>query len=215
MTYSVIFEISQRIPEIALAAPAIPATAVMAVLAVREETRPLLRRTAWFWLGFAGLEWTVFQAAAIGALFGLFFGLLIGLPAIAGAAALFTRDPESIAETVAGRPRLGTVGFLFALLLSLVIAICGVGLWSAIGLQQSLAAGDAVVVEGPVEDAVNPTWGYETFTVDGHTYRYQDSPNYPGFHQTAANWGPIHNGVRVRVWSIGEVIVRLEVASDQ
>ena len=83
--------------------------------------------------------------------------------------------------------------------------------WSAVSLSRRLETGDTTVVSGTVENAGGGNWSYECFSVAGHKYCYDDSPASIGFHQTAANGGPIHDGVQVRVTSIGDVVVRLDI----
>ena len=93
---------------------------------------------------------------------------------------------------------------------------------SAFDLANQLAAGQATVVTGTVEDftASGQGWnggpkGPECFSLPGHRYCYDFNPISVGFNWTNVNGGPIHNGLHVRVSSIGDVIVRLEIADGQ
>ncbi len=69
------------------------------------------------------------------------------------------------------------------------------------------------VVEGPVTDFVpNPYKDAESFVVNGHRFSYAQAIVTTGFRQTAADGGPIREGLYVRISYSGNLILRLEVA---
>jgi hypothetical protein len=53
---------------------------------------------------------------------------------------------------------------------------------------------------------------FERFEVNGIRFGYLDMPHPKCFHTSAANDGPIHEGVPVRISYHGGCIVKLEVA---
>jgi hypothetical protein len=67
-------------------------------------------------------------------------------------------------------------------------------------------------VEGPVTDYTNNGRSFESFSVDGHRFSYDDNVVTSGFHTTAAHGGPIREGLYVRIAFSGNLILRLEVA---
>jgi hypothetical protein len=98
-------------------------------------------------------------------------------------------------------------------------------LWTAISLAATL--GDyltlrnamrnqtADVVEGVVTNFVPmPYSGHadESFEVQGRRFSYSDFRITAGFNNTKSHGGPIDEGVRVRIWRVGNRIARLEVA---
>jgi hypothetical protein len=89
----------------------------------------------------------------------------------------------------------------------------------AIGYQYlhdryTLNSGEAKYVEGVVENFVPmPYTGHadESFTVNGVTFSYSDYGVTPGFNNTASHGGPIKQGLYVRIWYVGDDILKLEI----
>lgn len=85
------------------------------------------------------------------------------------------------------------------------------------GAVWKLQTGDYAVVEGPVTDyEARPAegWGQKTeaFRVGGKRFEYHGAVVTPGFHQMAAQGGPIREGLKVRITYSGADILRLEAA---
>jgi hypothetical protein len=77
-------------------------------------------------------------------------------------------------------------------------------------------AGHYSVAEGIVEDfRPMPQGGHalESFSINGRQFTYSDFIASPGFHQTRLKGGPIQQGVRARIFYIGNDIARVEVAN--
>jgi hypothetical protein len=77
-----------------------------------------------------------------------------------------------------------------------------------------LKQGNYNVVEGPVTDFVPMAYGHkgERFTVSGQRFSYSDDIVTTGFHHAAADGGPIHEGLYVRISYVRNTILKLEVA---
>lgn len=212
MVYRVVFDISDRFPEAVIGGVAMACLAIVAVLALRRDWRSSLRRTSWLWLGLAAFLWAVLQVRNLGGPFGLASRALALIPLVVAALAFADREVR-LNEYVHARAR--SVAPIAAAAMLAILALEGCQQWPSFALQQRLAAGDVTVASGSVQSSFNPNWGTESFSVNGHRYTYVDSPYSIGFHQTAANGGPIHDGLQVRVSSIGDVIVRLEIADGE
>ena len=81
-------------------------------------------------------------------------------------------------------------------------------------LRTAMDEGRYEIVEGPVEQFdPRPPSGHkmESFVVGGQRFEYSDYVITPGFRKTQSRGGPIRKGVHVRVWHVGNDIVRLEV----
>jgi hypothetical protein len=209
----VVFDISERFPEAVIGVIAVVGAVAILVLALWQNGRAFLRATSWFWLSAGGILWAVFSVHNIGVPYGLLLGGAPSIPALA-MAFLAWRDVELRLDE-GHHPRARSVSPVVAAALLLLISLGGFQQLSAFDLARRLEAGDATVATGAVQDAQGNDGGYECFTVGGYRYCYNDGPTSVGFHQTAAYGGPIHNGLQVRVSSIGDVIVRLEIADGQ
>lgn len=51
----------------------------------------------------------------------------------------------------------------------------------------------------------------ESFEVQGRRFEYSDYSLAAGFSTTRSHGGPIHEGIRVKIWCEGNTIIRLEV----
>jgi len=110
-----------------------------------------------------------------------------------------------------GRTRVifGRIGFGFALFLTIGISAADVDNWWVI--PYGLRHGRYDVVEGPVTNFVpGGNHKVESFWVQGLRFVY-DSSDIPGFNETAAKGGPIHEGLYVRITYSDLQILRLEV----
>lgn len=205
MTYRLIFDVADRVPEIALGAAALVAL-VMVIGAGLWAFDDLLR------------AWPFTAAAAIG------IGLLQALSSQSlGAHAPFLLIPTFVvvAEVVRIRfpevdkqqlPR-GAAATMFATFLLLFDTLSGLSVLGAIGLSQQLRAGGAEQIEGQVTDFFEVTGGKnECISVSERRFCYSDWNSTPGFNRTRTLGGPISPGSQVRLWAIGQTIVRLEVA---
>lgn len=208
MTYHVVFDISSRIPDGIIGVLALCCLVAVGVLAIRNSGRGVLRRTSWIWLLAAGVLGAVFDMRNLGGSEGLLFALVFGGIALV-LAIQAARDEEFVLAARSVRAR--TVAAIVAPALLAFVGLEGVPQLQAWDLSSRLARGETTAETGVVHDHTNPNRGSETFWIGEHEYSYVDSPNYVGFHQTAANGGPIRDGLQVRITSIGDVIVRLEV----
>ena len=80
--------------------------------------------------------------------------------------------------------------------------------------SHALASGKASYVEGTVDNFVPmPYQGHanESFTVKGVPFSYSDYGVEAGFNQTSSHGGPIRQGLPVRIWYVGNEIVKLEI----
>jgi hypothetical protein len=53
--------------------------------------------------------------------------------------------------------------------------------------------------------------GWETFAVDGVSFKYSKYNITPGFHQLRSAGSPLYQGAYVKVWYINNAIARLEL----
>jgi hypothetical protein len=106
------------------------------------------------------------------------------------------------------------VGFLgFAVLWT--VTTFGATYIEYVQLRRTLASGAAVVIEGRVEDFdPMPYTGHkdESFVVAGKRFQYSDFDATSAFNNSKSHGGPIHEGLQVRVWYVGDRIVKLAVA---
>jgi hypothetical protein len=51
----------------------------------------------------------------------------------------------------------------------------------------------------------------ESFTVQNVTFSYHDNIETEGFNNRTSQGGPIHNGIHVRIWYLGNVILKLQI----
>jgi hypothetical protein len=82
-------------------------------------------------------------------------------------------------------------------------------------LSRVLDAGAASVVEGRVEDFhPMPYTGHqdESFVVAGRRFQYSDFEPTCAFNTGRSHGGPIEQGLQVRLWYVGDRIVRMAVA---
>ena len=78
----------------------------------------------------------------------------------------------------------------------------------------ALRDGRCAVVEGRVTGFVPPRYKSQTaesFNVGSQHFAYSDETVTAGFHISSSQGGPIHEGLYVRVTSLGNSIVRLEI----
>jgi hypothetical protein len=100
----------------------------------------------------------------------------------------------------------------FALLL---IVACRITVWRFNNFVRAYREGRYVVVEGTVDNFMSLNkfgHGKESFDVNGRHFTYSDFIDTPGFHKAAMFGGPIRSGMRVRIYSVGGQIARLETA---
>lgn len=213
MSYHTVFDISDRFPDAVIGLVALAGVVAFLVLSSRRYWRGPLSKTSWLWLGAGGILWALFQIHNTGIPSGLLFGG-IGAAIAFLLAGLAWRDLE-LPTRDGSHVRARSVAPVAAIAVLAATALLGCWQLSSFDLAGHLAAGDATVVTGTVEDAGGGNWAYECFSVSGHRYCYNDSASSVGFHQSAANGGPIHDGLEVRVSSIGDVIVQLEIADGQ
>ena len=69
---------------------------------------------------------------------------------------------------------------------------------------------EAMIVEGLVE-SFNPRIKAESFIVDGVKFEYSDCNVTAGFNHMASQGGPIKKGLSVKIWYIGNEIIRLDI----
>lgn len=142
---------------------------------------------------------------------------LIGLfPAAAGALMAFA--PALTKKLMGSHVRGRLVRVLGALFLGVGLLAAVMGFADTYGdyrsLRRALDSGQYRTVEGAVRN-FRPMpaagWGWETFEVEGVTFRLTTSALNPAFNRTRAEGGPVAEGVHVRIAYVNLDILRLEM----
>lgn len=213
MTYRTVFDISERFPDALIGVIALAGAVAALVLGIRRSWRGALRRTWWLWLAISAVLWLMFEVHNTGGPLGLLEGVVFA--AFAGVLGLLAWKNLELKWSEEHHPHFRAIAPIAAAGLMLLTALEGAQQLSAFDLSRQLAAGQVTVTTGTVQNAHGDGGGYECFTVGASKFCYLDGPTSIGFHQAASNAGPVHDGLRVRVNSIGDVIVRLEIADGQ
>lgn len=191
MTYHVVFDISDRLPEVVIGAVAFVCAVVVVALALRPGGRRFLRSSSWFWAGLAGALWFALDVHNIGGGSGLLFGAGFGGFALVVAvlARMNLNLPIQSSPPISARSAGPVVAFLFLLFTSLL----GCRQLTVLDLSRRLESGEATVVTGTVEKSWGYTWASQCFTISAQEFCVVDSPSFVGFHQAANDGGPIHD----------------------
>jgi hypothetical protein len=208
MAYHVIFDVADRIPDIALGAVALVLFAGVGLVALVDLDAVLAR---WPVLLTAGASLVALEAVVNRSLLLLVFS---GFPFAMGVGSeLYHRRVPSgaAAQGTACRRHRDDAGVVPARL----AMSFGLPMISAVGLSRQLADGEVVVVEGPVRIDLEVFGKNECISVAGRSFCYSDSNVTAGFNRTRALGGPMRNGLQVRISSIGDTIVRVEVDEER
>lgn len=206
MSYRVVFDVVDRLPDIALglAALVMLAGVILAGLWQFEELLPRWPLVLTVGAGLFALQAIADRRPLVAGGSLLFF-------AIAAASELYNRRIAATERSI-GLPLGGTGTAVGTFLLVFAVSF-GLPMIPAIGLSRQLTEGQAEVVEGPVTIYFEVGGGKnECISVTDRQFCYSDWVLTPGFNRTRALGGPIHDGLQVRLRVIGDTIVRLEVA---
>ena len=203
MTYQVLFDVSQRLPQLAVGIVAMVGLVVVTVAGL-FDVEILLGRWALV-LGFGaacvGLEWLVTGEWPYILAGAIVIWVVVALDRAGGSA---TDRP--------GRTPPGAASLIAGVVLLILAVGQGLPMVAAIDLQRRLAAGEATIIEGPatVEDAGKE----ECLVVDGQRFCYSESTVSPGYNRRRYIDGPLHTGLQLRLSVLDGLIVRLEVGSE-
>ena len=203
MTYRLVFDVAQQIPEIAVGfTAAVMLTIVIAAgLWAFDDLAKAWRLIAVASLALGGTELI---------LGGSRYFLCPIVVAVLGTGVDVLRDRvEAFSQFKVPR---GTPTALACTFLLLLASATGLGRLSAIGLANRLNAGQAEVLQGEVTKFFEVPIKQECFTVEDRRFCYSDSGSSAGFNRTRAYGGPIDPGLTVRLAAIVDTIVRLEIA---
>lgn len=204
MTYRLVFDVAQQIPEIAVGVPA--AVLLIGVIAAGLWAFDDLVN-AWRLIAVA-----TFTLAATLLILAQTRSLLfpVGFAVIAMIPDVLRDRVEAFSQFKVPRGTVATVSCTFLLVL---VAGTGLSKFGAIDLANRLNDGETDVLEGPVTQFYEVPMKNECFTVTDRRFCYSDTVGSPGFNRTRAYGGPINPGLSVRVAAIGNTIVRLEIAT--
>ena len=80
-------------------------------------------------------------------------------------------------------------------------------------LKRDYLNGKAAYTEGVIQDFVSLP-KQESFSVNGHQFSYSDYVITPTFNNMSTHGGPIRGGLKVKIWFVGNAILRLDVAQN-
>jgi hypothetical protein len=202
MTYDVVFDVSQRLPLFAIGIAAGVALAIVI--------------GAGLWDSDAVLGWwapvLLVGATCVGLQFliaGEWPYLLVGAVMVGVGIALERAGPGLMSR--GGRLPVGSALFVIGFFLLIFAAFQGLPMVGAIGLNQRLLDGQAMVVEGAV--TVESLGKGECLVVDGQRFCYSEAVVSPGYNRERYLIGGLETGQHVRMSVIDGLIVRLEVGS--
>lgn len=210
MTYAVVFDVSERLPQLVVGVAAAVILVFLILLGIVNTDRLLERWRIVLGVGaaFAGLQFLLAHTWAFAIATGVGAGVIYALES----AGLPEADPNWH-ETPYGRrvPRGG--GAVIAGTFGLIYAVfVGLPMYAAVDLERQLLAGEATVVEGPV--MIEAGGKQECLVVDARRFCYSNATVQPGYNRVRTILGgPFDTGDQVRLSVIDDQIVRIEVAA--
>jgi hypothetical protein len=204
--YRTIFDVSDRIPDIWLGAAAL-VILIIVILAGIWDVDGLLARWP---LVLAPAAALVATEGVVDQLRIIVLGSLLVAVLIAAAERYVIPMPTSNRRKA---PSPGAAGLLVGTFMLIFAAGSGLSKIPVMWLGPQLAQGQADIIEGVVAVDFEAGGGRtECISVDARRFCYADSSNDPGFNRTRALGGPMRDGLQVRISSIGQTIVRVEVS---
>jgi hypothetical protein len=203
VTYDVVFDVSQRIPQLGIGIVAAIALAIVIVVGLLDVETLIVGWPIVFGLGavLLVLQWLVVDAWP----YAVAAAVLVVVVVLVG-------QSDAIREAPPGKLPRGSRRTMMGTALLLLVAFLGLPMVSAIDLQRRLNEGQATVLEGPVsfEGFVKT----ECMTVSGYRYCYSETTVTPGYNRMRYLAGALESGMQVRASVIDDLIVRLEIASS-
>jgi len=203
MTYAVLFDVSERLPQLAVGIVAALALAVVVAAGLWDSDAVLAR---WALVLGAGAACAALQFA-IG---GLWPYLLGGAAVVGIVIALERAGPGTSVRSRRLPP--GAASFLVGFFLLILAAFEGLPMVATIDLERRLASGQATIVEGPV--TVESFGKTECLAVAGQRFCYSEAAVSPGYNRRQTIFPELVTGMPVRLSIIDGLIVRLEVGSQ-
>jgi len=204
MAYETVFDVSQRLPQLALGVAG-AAVLIVVILVGLLDIDALLP----WWRVVLGLAATLLiaQWLVVGA-WPYALAVVVAMVVLAVIARVIDDLPPESGATL---PR-GSRRTIIATFMLVFVALQGLPMVKAIDLVRRENAGEAVVVEGPVRlESFGKT---ECMTVADRRTCYQESVISPGWNRMRYLVGGLHDGQMVRLSFLDDLIVRVEAVPD-
>ena len=211
MTYTVVFDVSERLPQLALGVVAAALVVILAVAAVslRGGLLPRWPLVLGIGAGVLAAQFLLGQLWAFALAVAVVAGVVIALE-LAGRPE--DHDWQHVQPRLSRRMPYGQGGQLAGIFALAIAAFLGIPMVGALDLERRLAAGEATVVDGPVMIVAGGR--QECLVVDAQRFCYSNAEVQPGWNRTqTVLGGPFATGDQVRLSIIDDQIVRIEVAA--
>jgi hypothetical protein len=202
MAYQVVFDVSQRLPQLAIGVVAAIVLAVVIAAGLWDSDAVLERWSVVFGVGAA--------AVALQLLIGGEWPYLLG-GAVVVVTVLALERAGHAGTGRASRLPPGAGAFVLGLFALVFAALQGLAMIPAIDLNHRLIAGEASVVEGTV--TVESFVKTECLVVANRRICYSEWAISPGYNRRQYLIGALESGSQVRLSIIDGLIVRLEVSA--
>jgi hypothetical protein len=211
VTYTVVFDVSERLPQLALGVVAAVLVVILAAGAVwlRGGLLPRWPLVLGIGAGVLAAQFLLGQLWAFALAVAVVVGVIIALE-LAGRPE--DHDWQHVQARASRRMPYGQGGLLAGILALGIAAFLGLPMVGAIDLERRLIAGEATVVDGPV--MIEAGGKQECLVVDAQRFCYAPAEVQPGYNRVQTILGgPFGTGDQVRLSILDDQIVRIEVAT--
>jgi hypothetical protein len=211
VTYQVVFDVSERLPQLAMGVVATIILFVVIAVGLWDVDAVLARWPLVLGLGvgFLAAQWL------IGQLWVYVLGILVVTVVVSIIEWSMRRRDDEDDFDVPRPPRRtqpGSFGMVFGVFALVLASAIGLAAFAAIDLQMRLLDGQATVVEGRV--VIEDHGKSECLVVDAQRFCYSDAAVTAGWNRRRTILGgPFDTGDQVRLSVISGQIVRIEVAA--
>jgi hypothetical protein len=212
MTYEVLFDVSQRLPQLAIGIAASVALVGVILFGLLDSDEALKRWPIVLTIGATcvGLQWLVVGEwpYLLGGAVAII--VIIGLERAGRGTPGDDPVPSAKARPINLQP--GAASFVVGLFALILAAFQGLPMVTAIDLDRRLLVGEATIIEGTV--TIESFGKSECLSVDEQRFCYSESTVMPGYNRQRYINGPLETGLHVRLSVIDDQIVRLEVGTQ-